>query len=176
MTFSSSAALTSSVVYSSSASYHPLCLRCSQETWLDKLAWAIKATKSLQRRGWRSETFSKCEVQKQVSRNRTTGTHTEADKHRQAFFFLVVFFLSEPSSPRLLLLPSGNFLFVESPEIFASLWCHYYYYYLVSLGRHELLMIVDPANQRFRKVRNFFQNLFTEHRAKVIAIQIPKVN
>lgn len=55
-------------------------------------------------------------------------------KHRQPIFFLS----SDPSSPRLLLLSSPKFLFVESLEASASLW-YYYYYCPVSLGQRELV-------------------------------------
>lgn len=103
-----------------------LCLCFSQETWLDKTAWAIKATKSPGRRVWHIEAIYQCKVRRQktecaVLKRRNTHTHmyyvgdTDAD-NRQPIFSL----LSSDSSSPCLLLPSWKFLFVESLEAFAS--------------------------------------------------------
>lgn len=117
-------------------------LKCSlqspQETWLDKTAWAIKATKSLGRRVWHAETFSKCKVRRQKPECAVlkTWTHTHTYMRVTNTDKPFSFFSSDSSSPRLLLLSSWKFLFVESLEASALLW---YYYCSVSLGQRELV-------------------------------------
>lgn len=116
--------------------FSSFCLWLSQETWLDKTAWAIKATKSLGSRVWHAETFCKCKKyggKKQsmlFQSNEQPHTHIN-DRHRQPIFLLP----SDPPSLCLHLPSSPKFLFLSSPGASPSLWnC---YFCLVSLGQCE---------------------------------------
>lgn len=100
MTFSSCTSLAAALVLSLSLSLSrwlsslslSLSRWFSQETRLDKTAWAIKAKKkSLGSTVWHAEAFSKCKAQRQkavftFSEGMNAPTHTE--EHKQPIFFL----------------------------------------------------------------------------------------
>lgn len=87
----------------------------SQETWLDKTAWAIKATKGLRRRVWHAKTFCKCKVWRQ----KKTHMHMWETNTDNPFFSSFPCFL-------LLLISIWKFLFMQSPSASASLQNSYY--------------------------------------------------